>query len=631
MVTSTTGSILKRLGLIGPSGSAVGSLTPQPATPQADQVLHKQFIDSGAISDPDIWSRYNNAMKRPVSFEAMLNLWEEMSSWDLARAALTEMVDEAMQTDPNNPDPLWYECNDQDFSDELNEMLRVIEQPSIFRSQIWHTAALGNNLEKIDYAKGEGIIGLSHIHPADIRRYWLQRNRKCIGYKWRGNDPDHSSVWIGADNETPLDHVQIGSGQSTEKLWYPWDIMHMRHMCFMRSTEHGEPVFAEAEGIYKKLRLAIDQMVVHRAQVQPDRYVVNIDVQELPPFEQSKIVQRWRQSLRSKLSFGTGGNPGLNEVGDFSSFYNAMSLDTVLYVARPKGFQHGIEKLAGTASVPDIYDIEMLINLFYAVIGMPQGWFQQRVRAGESSNAPSGKALLAQDMRFLRKVKSLRNPVIQSYQWLGYLHAVLKGRDPSQLEIEAKMPPIGGLEEQVKLELLKNQADVLVTLGDVMEKFGLPKEAWIDIVFRKYMHLPDDVVNVFLTALPTEAEPEGAGGPGMMDSTINRLVSPAPTTAKLLSEIDKRLGKDKKMLVNNLREALNGRRPVPTNQRKFKSIKEVLSWGASQLRDSDVIVNSFGTDPLRFKAGGQALTVKPPVIQEASQPDEPVYRKFLRL
>ena len=47
---------------------------------------------------------------------------------------------------------------------------------------------------------------------------------------------------------------------------------------------------------------AVDQMVVLRAQVQPDRYAINIDVQEQPPVEQMKTVQRWRQALRSKPS-----------------------------------------------------------------------------------------------------------------------------------------------------------------------------------------------------------------------------------------------------------------------------------------------------------------------------------------
>jgi hypothetical protein len=49
------------------------------------------------------------------------------------------------------------------------------------------------------------------------------------------------------------------------ELWYPWDFMHIRRMYRLRMNEHGEPIFDEAAGIYKKLRLAIDQMVVHRA------------------------------------------------------------------------------------------------------------------------------------------------------------------------------------------------------------------------------------------------------------------------------------------------------------------------------------------------------------------------------
>lgn len=620
-MASPTAGILKQLGLIGASGGISG-LVPRPDTQAAQQQMFSDFRAGGQVDDPDIWARYNTVMRRPVTFESMLLLWEEMAGWDLLAAALVEIVDEATQADANSPATLWYECNDPDFQDELNDLLGRLDAETLITSQVWHVAALGNHLEKIDYSPGTGVTGLTYVHPLDVRRYWLKRNRQCVGFRWANHRPDKDNAWVRADNKTPIERVAINDGQNIENLWYPWDFMHMRRMFRMRMTEHGEPVFDEAQGIYKKIRIAVDQMVVHRAQIQPDRYAVNIDVQEQPPTEQMKTVQRWKQALRSKLAFGAGGQPG--EFGaptDFQSYYNAMSLDTVLWVARPKGFQHAVEKIAGTASVPDVYDIELLTDLFFSIIGMPKSWLGVGAKGG-GDNPPSGKALLAQDMRFLRKVKSIRRPIINAYTWLGYFHAVLKGKDPARLDIKAKMTPIGGLEEQMKLELLRGQAEVLSVLGDVMDKYNLPKEAWVETIFKRYMHLPDDVTNVFATALPNEAEP--AGQAEGIDPDVSRLARPAPTVAKLIQEIDQRVGNNTAAAwkVRELREIVNGTSEPRERFKPYRTTEAIMT--PPKLADNDLVVSSFGKDPF-VVAGGKAQ------VQDSakSAASDPAYRRYL--
>jgi hypothetical protein len=275
-------NLLKYLGLVGGSGAQTGLLVPRAASPITNQQLFREFDEAGGVSDPDIWTKYNSVMKRPVTFDSMLQLWEEMADWDLMHAALVEVVDEATQVDANSPASVWFQCNDKDFEDELNGLLVKLDVETIIRSQVWHVSSLGNHFEKIEYAPVEGVMGLSFVHPMDMRRYWLERNRKCIGFKWAGHKPDKEPVFVAPDNQTPVERLALSTGRDVEELYYPWDFMHMRRMYRLRVSEHGEPLFAEAEGIYKKIRLAIDQMVVHRAQVQPDRYSINIDVQEQP-------------------------------------------------------------------------------------------------------------------------------------------------------------------------------------------------------------------------------------------------------------------------------------------------------------------------------------------------------------
>jgi len=617
-------NLLRYLGMVGSTGVNTGRLVPPAASAIANQFLFREFEESGAVADPDIWTKYNSVMKRPTTFDAMLQLWEEMADWDLMHAALVEVVDEATAVDITSPGAIWYQCNDKAFEDELNSLLVKVDAETIIRSQVWHVAAVGNHFEKIEYAPVEGVLGLSFVHPMDMRRYWLERNRKCIGFKWAGHRPDKEPVFVGPDNQTPVERVALSTGQNVEELWYPWDFLHMRRMYRLRISEHGEPLFAEAEGIYKKLRIAIDQMVVHRAQVQPDRYAINIDVQEQPPAEQMRTVQRWKQQLRAKLAFGQTGNVNsLNAPTDFSSYYNAWALDTILYVAQPKGFNHVVNKLQGTQQVPDVYDIELLTDLFYSIIGMPRSWFGGQK---EGQTSPSGKALLAQDIRFLRKIKSIRAPIIQAYVWLAYFHAVLKGKDIRELDIKVLMPPIGSLEDQMKLEMLKLQTEVLSELADVMQKYNLPQEAWVETVFKRYMHLPDEVVNMFITAMPLPSESSDVtGGPAEGRK-------PAPRVGKLIQEAEALADKNPRLrqLLGQMREAQWGVNVTDVNRavlRRFKTRDDVAL--APQLKENDLIISSFGKHPLELKRvngngssqGRMSLTEQ---LQEGITQGEPV-------
>ena len=231
MANTQTGGLLKYMGLMGTSGVRTGSLVPRARTPDADQRLWQEFQEAGRIADPDIWTKFNTVMKRPTTFEAMLQLWDEMSQWDLIAAALVEIVDEACQTDSNSPGVLWYQCNDSNFEEELNDLLVRLNVEEVMPSQVWHVASLGNHFEKLEYAPQEGVMGMSFVHPMDMRRYWLERNRKCIGFRWLNHKPNKEDVFVMPDNRTPVERVTLASGQHTEDLYYPWDF------CFPGDTK----------------------------------------------------------------------------------------------------------------------------------------------------------------------------------------------------------------------------------------------------------------------------------------------------------------------------------------------------------------------------------------------------------
>lgn len=584
--SSIISKMLQFAGLVGTLPS--DDLLPrQNVSQQSKDASSKDFGNAGSISDPNLWSLYNKNMSQPVTYENMLQLWDQMSSWDLISATLLEIVDEATQTDSSSPGTLWYECNDTNIEDELNDMLLRVNAETVLPSQFWHVAGFGNAFEKLDYKPNEGVLGMSFVHPMEVRRYWLTRNRRCIGFRWGNHTPNKSSAYYDPATKSEIPRVGIQNGQNVEDLYYPWDFLHFRRMYRMRQSEHGEPIFAEAQGIYKKLRMAIDQMVVYRAQIQPDRYSVNIDVQDQAPVDQLKTVQRWKQQLRRRISFGDGNDAG--QATDFNSFYNPMSLDSILWIAQPRGFQHSVTKLPGTESIPDVYDIEMLINLFFAVIGMPKWWVMGQ--ADGSSNPASGRALMATDMRFMRKIKGIRQPIMAGYEWLGYFNELLRGKDISDLDIRVKMPDIGSLEDQVKMEILNTQTDVMTKLADIMDKFNLPPDIWVDIIFRKYLKVPDDIVDLIITSLPPE---------------VQQQESERSSVSKVIREIDNTV--DKRVLDEAAKRMVGLSYGKIDNSRKTKILehRRHQMYNPDMLRrpiiqDNDIVASSFGEDSMICK------------------------------
>lgn len=617
---SLAGGLLNLLGITG-SGTATSDVAPRVTGPLAAERDLAAFTRESAVSDPNVWSYYNTTMNRPTTFDEMMRLWNDMSTWDMVTAALTELVEEASQPDPATDRTIWFECSDKALEDDLNgTMLVNVDAETVISSQLWYVAGFGNSFDKIQYADKEGVLGLSFAHPMDVRRYWLAENRRCVGFSWSRGIPNRETLFV--QGSTRIERPTISAGTATPAdIWYPWDFLHMRRMFRMRVNEHGEPVFDEAQGVYKKLRMAIDQMSVARAQLQPDRYVVNIDVQEQPPLEQVRTVHRWRQSLRNKMSFGQGdGSDTLASPTEFRSYYDAMALDTILWMAKPKGFSHSIEKLPGTASVPDVYDVEMLLNIFYSVIGMPKSW----VGIGEpGANGPtSGRALLAQDMRFMRKVRALRKPVLLAYTWLAYFHALLKGRDIRSLDIKAKMSYIGTLEDQLRMEMLEKQVDIMTSMGDMLGKFNLDKEAWLDLVLRKYMHMPDDLVNALRTALPPEMNAESRR---TSDSGSRRRLNEALDEIK--AKLEWRYGKS---LAKDLQRELNGEKPIAPlrmNLRELNRFQRLPDYGdinpAAQMLTEGLVVSSYD----QFSNG--VPNVRQAVTATAEQTGEPAYRNYI--
>jgi hypothetical protein len=574
-----TDQILKILGIVG-SGVSRDTLTPMMRGPAAGEEATQAWDRAGVVQNPEIWSVYGTYMSQPETLDQQMQLWHEMAGWDLVAAALGEISEEATQPDFVTGHTLWFESTDKGFEKDLMKLRDALRIEEHLPSQIWHVAGYGNNFEHLHYETGQGVTGMSFAHPIDVRRYWLAKNRQCVGFNWKQESPPNSTAMNLGDSA--FVRGVINSGANVPKsLWFPWDMLHMRRMTRSRINEHGEPIFKEAQGVYKKLRLALDQMIVHRLQIQPDRYIVKIDTADQPPAEQMRTVQRWQQMMRKKLSFGPGQSPANLAISDFRSQYDPMALDSVLWLPMPRNRAHAVDKLNGTLQVPDVFDIDMLLKLFFSIMGMPLSWLGI-TNGGDGAQQPaSGKALLAQDMRFLRKTRSVRKPVIDQYTWMCYFHALLLNKDVDNLNITARMSDISGLEDQIRLELLNAQMDLLDKLGTALGNIGVPSHVMVDLVFRRYMRLPDDVVNAVITALPDEMPAQNEGVSDALVTRVHQIMGGETRLPNQIRKLMEVLGKGE----NEMRAFINKSSRVEVMDRLPR---KALVKSLMEARDNDV-------------------------------------------
>jgi len=177
----------------------------------------------------------------------------------------------------------------------------------------------------------------------------------------------------------------------------------------------------------------------------------------------------------------------------------------------------------------------------------------------------------------------------------------------------------------------------LSDLADVMEKYRLPKEAWIETIFKRYLHLPDDVVNAFITALPTPVE----GADAMQGESLRR---PGPYTAKLLREIESEAGRNPRIrfLTGQLRACALGNLSEGANERGrrriYKSNADVL--GMPSMQENDMVINSMGQHPLQLRQADGSNPLKRSAMPLQEHLDEalktnghangePAYRRYM--
>jgi hypothetical protein len=129
----------------------------------------------------------------------------------------------------------------------------------------------------------------------------------------------------------------------------------------------------------------------------------------------------------------------------------------------------------------------------------------------------------------------------------------------------------------MKLDLLSTQADILSKLADVMAAYNLPKEAWVELIFKRYLRLPDNVVNVFMTALPSPMEAPAFEAKGNPDNL-----------KRIFETIQSRLDPEKSQIMMKIKSIVEASHLDNHAKKKYRRASDVLS--VPRIREGDGIM-----------------------------------------
>jgi hypothetical protein len=416
---------------------------------------------------------YSKQLQDGKDFNSQMSDWKDMVSYSPIAAAIRLITDECIQTEHSCPGTLWVEGADTDTESELNHLINVnLEMEDVIRSQFWWLISYGNNFEKLLIGP-KGVHGWRKVDLDQIERI-VDENRRLIGFCYKQEDPpdEQCALW--------------GKAGEQKKLWKPWDFIHMRIMGEDRSSEYGSSLLRPASQVYKKLRMAEDQMVTYRLNMQPSRYVFMVDVGENPPTDVGTIVNDWNNYLRSNRRIDAKTNT-------YDHRYNPWALDDLIIIPKRKDSTTDFQKLAGDNEVPDITDVKYQLRLLAGALNVPAEFLGVEPEGGSSLNAKSPLAI--QDLKFLRSIKAVRNPVMQSYDKTCRIHLALQNKDPF-VPFKVKMSNISALESESQMELTSAQADLADKLIALGNNIDAPKDEWLRMIFTRFMPLPAELVDI---------------------------------------------------------------------------------------------------------------------------------------
>jgi hypothetical protein len=390
--------------------------------------------------------------------------WSEMMSNDIIQAALNLYAEEATMSDHRSPATLWATADSNEITSKLITLLNRIGSEDVIFSQAWHVAALGNQFEYLEYHKNEGIVS-THFESIDNMERLVDEKDNLLGYRSTARTQE------GKDDK-----------------FKPWDYLHMRRLGANRSTGMGEALVEPARSVFKKFSMVEGALMTYRLNMNPNRLNMDIHTGDSDPYNQLRILEDFKRTILA--------NQYINQdTQEFKNIYQPPSFEAMLFSAKNSDDNSSLSVLQGDSKFPEIADYKVMFQRMAGALGIPPAYL------GNESEVSAKNILIQEDVRFARKIISLRKALVTGYTRLCQIHLSMLDIDVKKVNFKIEMAPIAALDTQMRMEALGAQLDAVQNLASLGESFGLNMIDWFRYIFTEYMDFPKDVVEMFIASI----------------------------------------------------------------------------------------------------------------------------------
>lgn len=240
----------------------------------------------------------------------------------------------------------------------------------------------------------------------------------------------------------------------------------------------GSSVLEGARHVWRMLSLVEDGMVVYRISRAPEKRVVKVNTEGIPPIDRHGYVQMVRDSMKTDTI--------INENGLINRQYMPLDATEDFYLAvNGNGDPTDITVLPGAKNLSEIGDVKYLRLKMMSGIGVPVAYL------GLEENL-SAKSLLAQeDLTFSFSIKRIQDAILDTLRETVILHLYLLGYDLNTIVFDLEMVNPSTVSENIKFDLLKKKiavANDLVEFGFASKLFVQRKILGYDVTEIKKMN-----------------------------------------------------------------------------------------------------------------------------------------------
>lgn len=437
----------------------------------------RRSLDKAGWNSNALAQYYYSTINPATDYSSHQKELDEMARYEIVKPIISLYSEECCQTDINKGKTLWYKCSNMEVEKELNEMLDRINVEDHIYSISNSIAGTGNCFRRI-LRNEHGVQQIVSVPNSEVERVWEPSTKRLIGFKWMNQKP-----------YTPDDSISYMGDQD---LFAPWEFIHFRRI-EDNNSEYGVGLIEHLFGTYRKIKMAVDNMVVYRLHTMPTRFIMHIDCGNMTIFEMMNQANQMRNLMRNQVSIDKPNN-------DMQERYNPPATDSIMFFPFRKDEQHKLEKMEGTKDVPDVHDLDLLFKMLFGGARIPKAY----IGFEEDSGGLAKASLVSQDIRFARMIRVLRKPIVQGFKRLAELHLAFKGLDPFEHTIEVEMSRISSIEEEMNAATMESQVKLADELTRLCQSLTIPNKEIIDLVFKNYLHVPKEFVEIAKLAAAVE-------------------------------------------------------------------------------------------------------------------------------